>query len=214
MYDPGDALPVDNLPPGSILVSGPPMTGKYELLLEVVVEGGRRDDGGLFVTTNESARSILSDIEEMSGGMLAFLRIVDCVSEQQSIEEQFPEERVEYVNSPGDVTGVGIGISEQLRRFAEDGTEHTRVAFNSLSTLLMYSDTETVFRFLHVLTGRIDNTDTVGLFTIDPTTHDEETVNTLKQVFDGAIEIRETEADREMRFVGLPDTPEGWIEIG
>jgi KaiC/GvpD/RAD55 family RecA-like ATPase len=213
MYNPGDVLPADSLPSGSVLVSGPPMTGKYELLLRFIVEGGHRGDGGLFVTTNESARSIHADIEEMAGELSASLRMVDCVSEQQSIEGRLPENRVEYVNSPGDMTGVGIGVSEQLRRFAEEETEHTRVVFDSLSTLLMYSDAETVFRFLHVLTGRIDSVDAAGLFTIDPTTHDHETVNTLKQLFDGAIEMRDAEAGREVRFVGLPDTPEDWVGL-
>jgi KaiC/GvpD/RAD55 family RecA-like ATPase len=214
MYDPGDALPVDSLPPGSVLVSGPPMTGKYELLLRFIIAGARYGDGGLFVTTNESARSIHADIEEMAGEVSASLRMVDCVAEQQSVEGRLPEDRVEYINSPGDMTGVGIGVSEQLRRFAEEETGRTRVVFDSLSTLLMYSDAETVFRFLHVLTGRIDGVDALGLFTIDPTTHDQETVNTLKQLFDGEIEIRDGEGGREVRFVGLPDTPEGWIGLG
>lgn len=213
MYDPGDALPVDSIPAGSILVSGSPMTGKYELLLRFIVAGGRHGDGGLFVTTNESARSIHADLKELAGEVSASLRMVDCVAEQQSIEGRLPEDRVEYVNSPGDMTGVGIGVSEQLRRFAEEETEHTRVVFDSLSTLLMYSDAETVFRFLHVLTGRIDSLDAVGLFTIDPTTHDRETVNTLKQLFDGELEIRDGGAGREVRFVGLPDTPEGWVSL-
>jgi len=211
MYDAGDSLPIDGLPPGSILVSGPAMSGKYELLLEFVVEGDRNGEGTLFVTTNESAGSVLSDVEGLAGKTPESLRFVDCVSEQQSLQERFAEDRVEYVNSPGDMTGVGIGVSEQLRRFAEDESGRTRVAFHSLSTLLMYSDVETVFRFLHVLTGRIDGVDAVGLFTIDPTTHDEETVNTLKQLFDGAVELRDGEDGREVRFVGLPDTPSGWM---
>jgi hypothetical protein len=33
---------------------------------------------------------------------------------------------------------------------------------------------KTVSRFLHVLTGRIDGVGGVGLFTVDPTTHDGE----------------------------------------
>jgi hypothetical protein len=77
----------------------------------------------------------------------------------------------------------------------------------------MYADVETVFRFLHVLTGRLDGVNAVGLFTIDPTTHDEQTVNTLKQLFDGAIELREENGGPEIRFVGLPDTPDGWINL-
>jgi len=214
MYDVGDSLPVDALPPESILVSAPAMSGKYGLVLEFLLEGDRRGEGGLFVTTNEPAGSILPDVEDRGGAEPSFLRLVDCVSEQQSLTERFPEDRVEYVNSPGDMTGVGIGVSEQLRRFAEEDTERTRVAFHSLSTLLMYSEVETVFRFLHVLTGRIDGVDAIGLFTIDPMTHDAETVNTLKQLFDGAIELRDGDDGPGIRFLGLPDTPDGWISFG
>lgn len=209
MYAAGDALPVDGLPPGSILVFGPPMTGKYKLILDFMVEGDRLGEGSLFVTTNESAGSIFADFEDRGGGEPEFLKLVDCVSERRSQDGRLPEERVEYVSSPGDVTGLGIGVSEQLRRFVETGTARTRIVLHSLSTLLMYSDVETVFRFLHVLTGRIDEVDGVGLFTIDPTTHDAETVSTIKQLFDIAIELREGESATEVRFVG-PNTPDGW----
>jgi len=213
MYDAGDSLPVDELPSGSLLVSGPAMSGKHELLLDFLVEGADLGDGSLFITTNDSASSIIADFDERIKGEPDNLRLVDCVSEQQSVTERFPEERVEYVNSPGDMTGVGIGVSEQLRRFSESNVDRTRIGFDSLSTLLMYSDVETVFRFLHVLTGRVDDVSAVGLFTIDPTTHDAETVNTLKQLFDGVIELRNGEAGPEVRFVGLPDTPEGWTSL-
>jgi hypothetical protein len=62
---------------------------------------------------------------------------------------------------------------------------------HSLSTLLMYSDLQTVFRFLHVFTGRIQSVDGLGLFCIDSSAHDDQTLNTLKQLFDGLIETSE-----------------------
>lgn len=211
MYDVGDSLPVDELESATILLSGPAMSGKYELLLDFIVEAEKHGEGSLFVTTNEKSESILSDIEAMTGELPSVLRLVDCVSEQQSAGGQFADGRVEYVNSPGDVTGLGIGVTEQLRRFAEGGSDRNRVAFYSLSTLLMYSEIETVFRFLHVLTGRIDSVDGIGLFTLDPTTHEDGDVNTLKQLFDGEIELRNTEDGTQMQFAGLQGTPDGWI---
>ncbi len=76
----------------------------------------------------------------------------------------------------------------------------------------MYAELETVFRFVHVLAGRIDSIDGIGFFVIDPTTHDESTVNTLKQLFNGMIEIRD-DGHREIRFAGIPDTPSDWTEV-
>jgi KaiC/GvpD/RAD55 family RecA-like ATPase len=211
MYDVGDSFPIEELEPAAILLSGPAMSGKYELLLDFVIEAEKHGEGSLFITTNENAAGILSDINALTGESSAALRLVDCVSEQQSVEGRFPEERVEYVNSPGDVTGLGIGVTEQLRRFAEEGAERNRTVFHSLSTLLMYSEIETVFRFLHVLTGRIDSVGGIGLFTLDPTSHDDGDVNTLKQLFDGEIELRESDDGHEMRFAGLAGTPDGWV---
>jgi hypothetical protein len=62
---------------------------------------------------------------------------------------------------------------------------------HSLSTLLMYSDLQTVFRFLHVFTGRVQSVDGLGLFSIDSTAHDDQSLNTLKQLFDGIVNVPE-----------------------
>jgi hypothetical protein len=55
-----------------------------------------------------------------------------------------------------------------------------------------------------MLSGRIDSTG--GLYTLDPTTPDTRTVNTLGQVADGRIERREADDD-ELRVRRLPGHP-------
>jgi len=210
MYSVGDTLPVDDLEPGSYLLAGPAMSGKYDLLTSFAVEGIRSGDGALFVSTNEDAGGVIGDVEDRLGEVPDRLRLVDCVSERGG-GDALPADHVEYVSSPGDLTGIGIAVSEQLRRFDDSDVERTRVAFYSLSTLLMYAELETVFRFLHVLTGRIGSIDAVGVFAVDPTTHDESTVNTLKQLFDGMIELREGGNGREVRLVGMDGGTTDWV---
>ena len=211
MYSVGDTLPAEDLEPGTYLLSGPAMSGKYDLLLSLVTEGIEAGDGALFVTTNEDADGVIGDVEERLGHLPENLRLVDCVSERQGGGGALPPDRVEYVSSPADLTGIGIGVSEQLRRFAESDVERTRMAFYSLSTLLMYAELETVFRFLHVLTGRVDSIGGVGVFAIDPTTHEESTVNTLKQLFDGMVELRDGNDGREVRLVGFGEASTEWV---
>lgn len=210
MYSVGDTLPVEDLEPGTYLLSGPAMSGKYGLLLSLVTEGIEAGDGALFVTTNEDADGVIEDVEERLGHLPDNLRLVDCVSERQG-GGSLPADQVEYVSSPADLTGIGIGVSEQLRRFAQSDVEQTRMAFYSLSTLLMYAELETVFRFLHVLTGRVDSIGGIGVFAIDPTTHEESTVNTLKQLFDGMIELRDGTDGREVRLVGFGEASTEWV---
>ena len=209
-YDVGDSLPVEELRGGSYLLAGPAMAGKYELMLDFLAEGDEHGESLLFVTANESADPLLEDVEERLGYVPDRLRVVDCVSERQGTEGRFPAERVEYVSSPADLTGIGIGISEQLRRFDAEGVDRTRVCFYSLSTLLMYAELETVFRFLHVLSGRVDSIGAIGLFALDPTIHEPSAVNTLKQLFDGVIEIR-YDGGPQARLVGVPGGSEEWV---
>ncbi len=212
MYAVGDSLPAEELREGSYLLSGPAMSGKYELLLNFLAEGVARGDAVLFVTTNESAGPVLEDIERRLGSLPDQLRVVDCVSERQGTQAGYPAELVEYVSSPADLTGLGIGISEQLRRFSESDVERTRICFYSLSTLLMYAELETVFRFLHVLSGRVDGIGALGLFALDPTTHDPSNVNTLKQLFDGLVEVKLEDGPRA-RLVGVPGANEEWVAL-
>jgi len=63
----------------------------------------------------------------------------------------------------------------------------------------MYSDLQTVFRFLHVFTGRIQSVDGLGLYVIDSSAHDDQTMNTLKQLFDGVVRLDE-DGEREIRL--------------
>lgn len=76
----------------------------------------------------------------------------------------------------------------------------------------MYVELRTLFRFAQTLSGRIDSAGGLGVMAIDPTTHDTRTVNTLSQVADGKVEIRDHdgEYDGELRVRGLPDQPSEW----
>lgn len=191
MYDLGPDLQTE-IPPGTnLLLAGPPMTGKYSLGLDALATGTAAGDGVILVTTKDAGDHVL----EQYAGRISLddrpVAVVDCVSHQQETEE-VDDDRISYVSSPVDLTGVGIEVSEYLRAFSDDrGVERNRLMLYSLSTLLMYSDLQTVFRFLHVFTGRIQSVDGLGLFSIDTESHDDRTLNTLKQLFDGVVTTAE-----------------------
>ncbi|WP_049925230.1 RAD55 family ATPase [Halopiger goleimassiliensis] len=204
MYDFVDDVPVDEVEPGTnVLVAGPPMTGKRDLAVDVLVQGARRGDGSIVVTTKDSADKILDEFDDRTDS--ADVGIVDCVTKQRGIGTGGDDPRVKYASSPVDMTGIGIKLSEFLQEFYETrGVTNNRVLLHSISTLLMYSDLRTVFRFLHVFTGRIQSADALGIYVIDSTAHDDQTMNTLKQLFDGVLTIEETDGDGpRIRSAGL-----------
>lgn len=91
------------------------------------------------------------------------------------------------VSSPGDLTGLGIKLSQCLSTWGDHGNE-TTVRFDSLTTLLQFADLKRSFRFIHVLTGRISSAGAVGYFHLDPGAHDEQTLATLSGLFDVVLE--------------------------
>ncbi len=206
MYDLADVLPEESIAPGTnVLIAGPPLTGKRHLALEVLASGATNGEGTIVVTTKDSANKLVSEIADRSGTEHSHLGIVDCVTKQRGIETTDDDPRIKYASSPVDMTGIGIKLSEFLQEFYEvRGLTENRVLLHSVSTLLMYSNLQTVFRFLHVFTGRIQSADALGVYVIDSTAHDDQTMNTLKQLFDGVIEIEENQAgEQTIRTAGL-----------
>lgn len=210
MYAVADSLPVTEVRPGTnLLVTGPPMTGKYDLLCDVLADGHRQGDAGLVVTTQHSAERLRENVgDRLPDDAEPQLGIVDCVSQERGMGQE-EHALTRYVSSPGDFTGIGMASSKLLEQFATQGYQ-TRVALDSISQLLMYADVKTVFRFLHILTGRISAADALGFGTMDADAHDEQTVNTIRQLFDGLVETRTGEAGRERRVLGLPDARSDW----
>jgi KaiC/GvpD/RAD55 family RecA-like ATPase len=202
MYELGEVLPGEGFDAGSnVLISGPPLTGKRRLALEVLATGSNEGDGAIVVTTKDSAEKVLDEYDELVEDD-AQVGVVDCVTQQRGVDS-VPDARVKYASSPVDMTGIGIQLSEFLQEFYETrGITRNRVLLHSISTLLMYSNLETVFRFLHVFTGRIQSADALGVYVVDATAHERQTMNTLKQLFDGIIEVEE-EGEPTVRREGL-----------
>ncbi len=206
MYDLGDVLPDVSFDPGSnVLVSGPPLTGKRRIALEILAAGSKKGEGVIIVTTKDDAEKMLSQYGEIVGGGEIPVGIVDCVTQQRGVES-VDDPRVKYASSPVDMTGIGINLSEYLEEFYESrAIERNRVLLHSVSTLLMYSNLETVFRFLHVFTGRVQSANALGVHVIDSTAHDEQTINTIKQLYDGLLMVEEGEDGPVVRQQGIVD---------
>jgi hypothetical protein len=92
---------------------------------------------------------------------------------------------VQTVSSPSDLTGLGIEIGETLS--AWDG--ELAVCFDSLTALLQYVDVETVYEFLHTITGQLYAADATAHFHIDPTAHDDQTVSSITSLFDAVVSV-------------------------
>jgi KaiC/GvpD/RAD55 family RecA-like ATPase len=222
MYDLSNVLEteaVSEVRPGtSVLIAGPAMTGKESLAKDVLADGSRQGEGALVVTTNDSAENVVEDYKDRVSGVsnLQF-GVVDCRAEGSNSrggEGDTPAGLyLHHVSSPGDLTGIGIGITQILESLHGAGADTGRMALISLSTMLNYTDRETVFKFCHVLSSRLDAAGYLGVFTIDTGAHEEQTLQVIKQAFDGLIEVREEGGARQARVLGITDSPTDWTDI-
>lgn len=143
---------------------------------------------------------------------------------------------VETVPTPADLTGIGLRATQYtsswtgrdgLGNGSGDALDASRgddvsdgsdagadvvVSVDSLDLLLQYTSLESLYRFLHVLVGRLDtlgfdgrgdsgpdgpHLGARGLFFLDPTTQDEATVTTLESLFHAVLSY---EGDDEWRL--------------
>jgi len=212
-YEFGPDFPVEAVDPGTnLLVAGSTMGGARELALRLVTRGNDAAEGMLLVSTNRHSEKLLGDCDRLCPGLnREKFGLIDCLRDQHGATD-LPV-RMGTVSNPSDLTGIGIEFSGLYESLYQAGADRVRAGLYSVSTLLMYSDLQTVSRFVHTLGGRIAATDGLGVFLIDSTAQDERAVNTITQFCDGRIDVREDGGRSELRVRGLDDQPAAWVEF-
>lgn len=92
------------------------------------------------------------------------------------------------VDGPGALPTLGIEASDRLDRLGHR-FDRLRVGLHSATGLLAARDCAAVFRFLHVLSGRINAADATLVTTLSTSAHDEGTRLTLAELFDERIDV-------------------------
>lgn len=204
-------LPLEPVRAGrTILVRGSNVDGAKRVILRATAPDGI-DEGTVLVSTNTTGDALLDDRREWGCAGDDRVCVIDCVSLQQGTEPS--ADRIKGVSTPADLTGVGMQASAFYQLLYDQGVDRIRVGLLSASTLLMYSDLRRVSRFVHTLTGRVAATDGLALVALDDDSHDEQVVSTFEQMCDGRIDLRIDGDRREIRVLGLPGQPEGWLPL-
>jgi hypothetical protein len=192
---------IEEAPAGaSFLISGPPMTGKYDLFVQLLSAGH-----AIAVSTDTDAKTLREDFGEHSNP--DSLSVVDCASHARGAET--PElDGIRYVPGPGNLTRIGTAFTSL---FDQHSGGAIRVGLHSVSPLLMYAELRSVYRFLQVFTGQVETAGGLCLGTFDPTMHDESTVNTVLDPFDARIETRLNNGTRKAQVTGFGPESSDWL---
>lgn len=201
-------LPLEPIPAGrNVLVAGPPHVGARTLILRMIAGSLALDEGAILITTDMEGGDTLEDCRRLGSTDDDRIGLVDCVGGDD--ESDAGSARLLQVSGPDDLTGIGMRYSKLCSDFDAEGIGRIRMGLSSVSTLLSFGDVQRISRFVHTLAGRNASIGGLGAFLLDPETQDERTVRTIAHFCDGRIQVREGEANPELRVRGIPG-PREW----
>ena len=93
-----------------------------------------------------------------------------------------------HINNSNDLTRLGIVVSGVLEKWSDEPV-NTLFGLDSINILLQYKSGQSVFRFLHILLGRLKKSDVMTHMHIDPTANEMQEVNLLKPLFEEVMTI-------------------------
>lgn len=176
--------------PTTLLVAGTVDPTEYALCLRLLSRAGSGDDTAVIVTTTEERDDVVAHARnvEPANGMPS-MAVVDTVSEGQYLTAPYADVPTVYMPSAGDLERVVIGLSDLTGTVVPStGTRHFVV--RSLTPMIEGATTERVCRLLERTKG-IQSGDGLGIFGIDFTAHDEESMTELIAVVDSLLWVSE-----------------------
>ena len=187
----------------SVVISGPPMSGKYELLHRLL---GAEADRALVISTGHPADRVREDHTSLTGHSAETIGIVDCVSREQQ-RDVVDDELTKYASSPKNLTDIGVKFTELIETMRGDDVA---VGVHSLSQLLMYWDVDRIYQFTRVLLGQARSEGWLTVAVINSTMHEERVLHTLLDPFEAVVDTRTTDTAREFRVRDRTGLPGEW----
>ena len=187
------------------LILSKPLEGKREFIESQVRTMIKENRTILFVLTDKNPGQAKKELLE-SKIFFKSIYFVDCYS-MQTDGECKEEENVKYASGPLALNEISIAISEFEREFLKTETPYT-IIFDSLSTLLMYSNANAIARFLQILIAKIKNFGGNVVFTMEEGMHDPKDIATIEHLMEEITEIK-----KEKNKVFFKEAGEDWMEL-
>ena len=208
----GEGFPIGSC----VLLITPPMIESNLFCMEFIYRGILNKEPGMIITMDHSPEDMkikaLKYGWNMSRGEQAkILKWVDgySINANKDVKSSDTIKRISGSIALSDLT---IGMS-QIQREYHQVSDHYRFIFDSLSTLFIYNDATTIYRFLRVIISKLRASGGVGFFTLGEKMHDQQIEMTLRHMMDGTIELTD---DLTLKAQSLPlPTPrkEGKLEL-
>jgi len=153
-----------------------------EVALRVLIK--KKDMCGTYVTFNRPYTTLKISIEQQ-GLDISKLFFIDLITESAGGKAERTD-RCFFVSSPKNLTELSILLEQAMLRLPRD---KRFVFMDSISTMLIYNDQDTVLRFIHSLTGKMRLLGLTGIIFLLEKESDEKFLAQIAQFCDKVITI-------------------------
>jgi hypothetical protein len=115
----------------------------------------------LLVVTTNYPYAILRKMYEQQGLDLSRISFVDAITRFSLGTCPDGVSNCTFVSSPGNLTDMGIAITEQIQAHPQ---ENVCILFDSVSTMVLYLQSDHISRFIHFITSKLRLIDGSGAF--------------------------------------------------
>ena len=197
------------------LLYSPPFIGKENILNKFVLSGLEEGEPVIFVLTDKSFSEMRKEMERLDKRFPEYesegkVKYIDVYSKGVELEEE--GDNVIFVDSPINRERITSSIISTGKEYTKKYERH-RLIFDSISTLIVYSDAKAVFRFLQVVSGTCKRLGATSIFSMTRGMHEELEVQTIKHLMEGVIEMREEGSRMQIRVQGCGEVvSRNWID--
>ncbi len=190
----GDMVDFGQLTQLSYMLVGPLGSGKTTYAEAFLAEGLSLGFPAVFITTDVSPRVIRNDMSRHGWPIEACekagqFKFIDAYSERMGAPKTTAAHSLSKID---DISELGIVLSEAVENLV-----CARVALDSLSTLILHSNAETMPRSMQRLSGRVTQGSHSIMLLLEEGVHDEKTYATYSYLTDAVLKFKVDETGPE-----------------
>lgn len=197
------------------IVISPPLEGKRLFIYKLIGYKLKKKEPVLYIATDASPEDIKKEMVKHKiffGDAEAkdLLKFIDCYSHHVG-DHKPGSKSLKRVSGPLALNEISIALSDAEKEFIKLNDKHT-VIFDSISTMLMYSNPQAVGRFVQVTIAKVKKAGGTIIFTLEEGMHKPDVMVTMEHLMNSIIHVKHEKNKIFVKSEGL-DSLNNWAEI-
>ncbi len=197
------------------LLMGNKESGKEEFMYHLSASALAAKDAVVYTINSRSYLDLINEFTARNLNISSYLgntfKLLDNFSRTNS-PNLVDNNYAKVLNGPVDLTGLSVALSTINSDFVKEGTTVVNI-MDSLSTLLLYNNPVTIFRFLQFVCGKAKVSGITSVFSLDDQMHTKDINETIKSVSDAIISLKLENGKRYFTVSGISKEVLEWKEL-